>query len=106
VSNGIKFTQNGGSVEIGSNRSNVKSSQGEPLPEIYVKDTGIGISKEKQTQLFKIAENISTKGTKGETGTGLGIILCKEFVEKHEGKIWVKSETGKGSEFIFTLWNS
>ena len=106
ISNGIKFTQNGGSVEIGCNTSNVKTSSGEFLPEIYVKDTGLGISKEKQSQLFKIAENISTKGTEGETGTGLGMILCKEFIEKHEGKIWVKSETGKGSEFIFTLWNN
>ena len=71
--------------------------------EIFVKDNGVGITKEKQEQLFKISENVSTKGTDGEAGTGLGLILCKEFVEKHGGRIWVESEVGKGSEFIFTM---
>ncbi|MCK5538485.1 MAG: hypothetical protein KAI79_16785 [Bacteroidales bacterium] len=71
--------------------------------EIYVKDSGVGMSKEKQTHLFKIAKNISTTGTGGETGTGLGLILCKEFIEKHDCKIWVESELGKGSSFKIIL---
>ncbi|MEN8119937.1 MAG: PAS domain S-box protein [Bacteroidota bacterium] len=98
ISNGIKFTPRGGTIEIG-----VKSGHALSQYEIYVKDSGIGIAKEKIARLFSISENISTKGTEKEEGTGLGLILCKEFVEKHGGEIWVESEIGKGSEFIFTI---
>ena len=102
ISNAIKFTPKGGVVEIGCVETNHDLS----LPtEIYVKDTGIGIKKENQAKLFKIEENISTEGTENESGTGLGLILCKEFVEKHGGEIWVESEIGKGSRFIFTIIN-
>ena len=107
ISNAIKFTPKNGTVEIGCRvspiKTNDRSSQQANSIEVYVKDNGIGIPKEKQIQLFKISENISTVGTEGETGTGLGLILCKEFVEKNGGKIRVVSEIGKGSEFIFTL---
>ena len=114
ISNAIKFTPQKGIVEIGcrvlSAKTDGRLSQqlgNNLLPQqsiqIYVKDNGIGIPKEKQAQLFEISENTSTKGTEGESGTGLGLILCKEFVEKHGGKIWVESDVGKGSEFIFTL---
>ncbi|OQY04295.1 MAG: hypothetical protein B6I20_03235 [Bacteroidetes bacterium 4572_117] len=71
--------------------------------EIYVKDSGVGIPKKIQSKLFDIGENTSTYGTENETGTGLGLILCKEFVEKHGGEIWAESENGKGSKFIFTV---
>lgn len=96
VTNGIKFTNNGGRVSVFLSSSN-------GTKEICVDDTGIGISEEKLSGLFKI-ENVSkSEGTAGEKGTGLGLILCKEFVEKNGGEIRVESETGKGSKFIFTL---
>ena len=98
ISNAIKFTHKGGIIEIG-----VETRHALSLTEIYVKDNGVGIEKEIQTKLFKITETTSTKGTENEKGTGLGLILCKEFVEKHGGEIWVESEVGKGSKFIFTL---
>ena len=66
-------------------------------------DDGIGIPKEKQDKLFRIDENYSQKGTNDESGTGLGLILCKEFVEKNGGQINLESEEGQGSKFIFTL---
>ena len=105
ISNAIKFTPKGGTVEIGCRVVAIDRDMldGTSVRQIYVKDNGIGIPEEKQTQLFDITENTSTKGTEGEKGTGLGLILCKEFVEKHGGKIWFESQVGKGSAFIFTL---
>jgi signal transduction histidine kinase len=94
ISNAIKFTHKGGKILIDAKNK---------LIEITVKDNGIGIPKEIQSKLFDIDENKSTQGTENETGTGLGLILCKEFVEKHGGEIWVESEVDKGSKFIFTL---
>ena len=101
VSNAIKFTPNRGEITL--NAKAIKGENKRDYTEITVKDSGIGISKENQAKLFQIAENISTEGTDNEKGTGLGLILCKEFVEKHGGKIEVESEVGKGSKFIFTL---
>ncbi len=98
ISNAIKFTNKGGSIIISSERQTESN-----FIKILVEDTGIGIPKDTIDGLFRIDENISTKGTENETGTGLGLILCKEFVEKHDGEIWVKSETGKGSSFYFTI---
>lgn len=96
VFNAIKFTPDGGSIVI----SSVQQPQ---QVIISVKDTGIGISKESQEKLFNIHTNFSTAGTQNEQGTGLGLILCKEFVERHGGKIWVESEKGNGCEFKFSL---
>ncbi|MCF8367265.1 MAG: sensor histidine kinase, partial [Bacteroidales bacterium] len=70
---------------------------------ISVADKGVGISKTSIEKLFRIEANFSTSGTLKEQGTGLGLILCKEFVEKHGGKIWAESVLGKGSTFNFTL---
>ncbi|RLD80361.1 MAG: hypothetical protein DRJ10_07530 [Bacteroidetes bacterium] len=98
ISNAIKFTQKEGTVEIG-----IQTNHGLSEHKTYVKDNGIGIPKKIQSDIFEVGESTSTKGTEGEIGTGLGLILCKEFVDKHGGKIWVESEVGKGSEFIFTL---
>ena len=71
--------------------------------EIAVSDSGIGMTKETMSKLFRIDASLSTRGTENEKGTGLGLLLCKEFIEKHGGKIYVESESGKGSIFKFFL---
>ncbi len=68
-----------------------------------VKDNGIGISEKDISNLFRIDKHHTTLGTKNEKGTGLGLILCKEFITKNDGEIWVESEKNKGSTFFFTL---
>ncbi len=68
-----------------------------------VSDNGIGIKPDQLTKLFDISQKQTTIGTADETGSGLGLILSKEFVEKNGGKIWVEIKYGKGSEFKFTL---
>lgn len=70
---------------------------------VSISDNGVGIPDKVLSKLFDVGQDISTKGTANEKGTGLGLVLCKEFVEKHGGKIWVKSEIDKGSQFIFTI---
>ncbi len=70
---------------------------------IYIKDTGIGMTDETINNLFRIDKNVTTKGTAGEKGTGLGLIICKEFVEKLGGRIWIESQLGKGSTFWISL---
>ena len=101
ISNAIKFTLKNGEIVIGV--CTITNENNQKFTEISIKDNGVGIETEIQSKLFSISEDISTKGTENETGTGLGLILCKEFVEKHGGKIWVESEVGKGSKFIFTI---
>lgn len=96
ISNAIKFTGLDGTIRI----SVIESEQ---YAEIAVSDNGIGIKKENIENLFHIEKDQSTPGTQNEKGTGLGLILCKEFVDKHGGKIWVESESGKGSCFHFTI---
>jgi signal transduction histidine kinase len=96
LSNAIKFTHENGIISL-------FASLKEDHVEISVSDSGVGIPEEKIPLLFKIETNASTKGTSNESGSGLGLILCKEFVEKHHGKIWVESKEGVGSQFKFTL---
>jgi signal transduction histidine kinase len=96
-SNATKFTPNGGKITISARYS------GNDRVEILVTDTGIGISKEIQKKLFLLNEQINRKGTDGELSTGLGLFLCKEFIEKHNGTIRVRSAEGKGSTFSFTV---
>jgi signal transduction histidine kinase len=97
VNNAIKFTPERGKIKI---TSNLKPN----WIEILIEDTGVGMSEEQQNKLFKISEkNSSTLGTNKERGTGLGLILCKEFIEKNGGTIQVKSEIGNGSIFIIKL---
>ena len=96
ISNAIKFTHLNGEITISAilNQNNI---------EITVSDNGIGMSEETRNKLFKIDANVTTTGTANEKGSGLGLILCKEFTEKHGGTIWVKSEEGKGSAFTFSI---
>jgi PAS domain S-box-containing protein len=101
LSNSIKFTPRHGIIEIGSN-VRVYSS----MIEIYIKDNGIGMDSEILNNLFNLNSKISRPGTEDEPSTGLGLILCKEFVEKQNGKIWAESEEDNGSTFYFTLPNS
>ncbi len=101
VTNAIKFTPKGGEISLKSRLISDEFNQ--EYVEITVKDSGVGISPEIQTKLFNITENNSTLGTEKETGTVLGLLLCKDFIEKHNGEIWVESEVDKGSKFIFTI---
>jgi two-component system sensor histidine kinase/response regulator len=96
LTNAIKFTPREGNISIGIKTGN------EDI-EISVNDTGIGIKNENIDRLFRLDGNLTTKGTENEKGTGLGLILCKEFIEKNGGKIWAESEPGKGSRFVFTV---
>ncbi len=96
ISNAIKFTPTKGAITL-------FSSQMSKSVEICITDTGVGISKENITKLFNPDNNISTKGTNNESGTGLGLGLAHEFTILNGGEIWVVSEVGKGSEFHFSL---
>jgi len=96
LSNAIKFTPKGGKIQLFA----------EPLDgfiKISIKDSGFGKPKEKINDLFKIESNNSTYGTENQKGTGIGLILCKEFTEKHGGKISVKSEVNIGSTLVSLL---
>jgi len=96
ISNAIKFTRTDGEIIISAGQ----------LPTellVSVSDNGVGMDKESISKLFRIDRNYSTLGTEKEKGTGLGLLLCKEFVEKHGGRIWVESEVGKGSKFSFSI---
>ncbi len=97
ISNAVKFTHRFGTVTI-----TAQPSAGNMI-EVVVADTGIGMTKTDLDKLFKIGEKVRTIGTDGELSTGLGLLLCREFVEKHGGKIWAESQIGKGSTFRFTL---
>ncbi|MFO7657524.1 MAG: HAMP domain-containing sensor histidine kinase, partial [Bacteroidales bacterium] len=96
VSNALKFTKNGGLIII-------DAEENSGFVTISVSDNGIGIKPEKLLNLFDISQRQTTTGTEEESGTGLGLILCKEFIEINGGKIRVDSEYGKGSDFKFTL---
>lgn len=97
LSNALKYTFSGGHIEI-----NTKIFDKNKIL-VSIKDSGIGIANKNIGKLFKIDSNFSTPGLENEKGTGLGLILCKEFIEKNNGQIWVESQQGKGAEFSFTL---
>jgi signal transduction histidine kinase len=99
ISNAIKFTPVGGKVTLTAGYIE------DHTIEIKISDSGIGMTSELKDKLFLLNEKTSRKGTEGEPSTGLGLLLCKEFIEKHNGKIRVESEVGKGSTFSFTISN-
>jgi signal transduction histidine kinase len=96
LANAIKFTSTGGRVVV----SVISRNQDF---QVSISDTGIGIEAEHLPKLFRVDDRYRQAGTNGEEGTGLGLILCKEFVEQNGGTIWCESEFGKGSVFSFTL---
>jgi signal transduction histidine kinase len=96
ISNAVKFTPKGGQIRIAAKEVN-------GYIEILVSDTGVGIAENKLKTLFNIDKRRTSPGTAGEKGTGLGLVLCKEFIERQGGNLWLESQPGKGSTFIFTL---
>ncbi len=96
ITNAVKFTPQSGKVTL-------SAETWENEVTVSVKDTGIGMSEKVSSGLFSLSGTAGRTGTDGEPGTGLGLILCREFIEKHNGKIWVESREGHGSNFKFTL---
>ncbi len=96
LSNALKFTPTGGCIDV-------SARQHEAHVEVAISDTGIGIKQEDFPKLFRIDTRYTNIGTAGEQGTGLGLSLCKDLIEKNRGRIWVESEVGKGTTFTFTL---
>ncbi|PIS46124.1 MAG: hypothetical protein COT22_01655 [Ignavibacteria bacterium CG08_land_8_20_14_0_20_37_9] len=97
LSNSVKFSSKEGKIIV---KAKKLSNQ---MLEVSISDTGVGMTEKTLNKLFKMNEKVGSKGTDGEPSTGLGLLLCKEFVEKQGGTIWVESEVGKGSTFYFTL---
>jgi signal transduction histidine kinase len=97
VSNALKFTNTGGNVCITAECNN------DHCVIVNVIDSGIGMTPDLKNKLFTITEKTNRNGTAGELSTGLGLLLCKEFIEQAGGKIWVESEVGKGSTFSFSI---
>jgi PAS domain S-box-containing protein len=96
ISNAIKFTYPGGIINVSADLTDSDML-------VTVTDNGVGIAADRTGNLFDISKIVTTEGTSKEKGTGLGLLLCKEFVESHGGRIWVESIDGKGSDFKFTL---
>lgn len=99
INNSLKFTPEGGVIILGAKPKN-------DYTEIWVKDSGVGISKEQLPHIFELNNSNSSLGTRGEKGNGLGLILCKEFVLQNKGEIWVESTEQVGTTFRFTVPNS
>jgi signal transduction histidine kinase len=95
LSNAIKFTPEGGRIEV-------FAAPKDAFVEVSVSDTGVGIAAEDQEKVFEEFRQVGTAERKAE-GTGLGLTLCRKFVELHGGRIWVKSQVGAGSTFAFTI---
>ncbi|MBN3034584.1 MAG: tetratricopeptide repeat protein [Bacteroidales bacterium] len=96
LSNAVKFTGMGGRIELSANARS-------GMCEVCVADNGIGIAPDDLSRLFRVDEKVQTRGTSNETGTGLGLILCRELVEMQGGRIWAESTPGHGSRFCFTI---
>jgi signal transduction histidine kinase len=96
ISNGIKFTNEGGFIKITALQNDIRT-------EIIVSDNGVGLTQEDIDKLFRIDIHHSTAGTNNEMGTGLGLILCKEIIEKHSGEIRIESKPNQETKIIFTI---
>lgn len=96
LSNAIKYSHANATIHVSVDPKDT-------FVEISIADQGVGMSEEAQANLFKTDSVVSTAGTANEKGSGLGLLLCKEFVEQHGGSIWVSSSKGVGSTFIFSL---
>jgi signal transduction histidine kinase len=96
LSNAVKFTPNEGSITI-------KAEIVKEVVQIKVSDTGIGLDEKQKTKLFTVNQEKIRSGTEQEQGSGLGLVLCKEFVEKNGGKIWVEPKQAVGSTFAFNI---
>ncbi|WP_108960455.1 PAS domain-containing sensor histidine kinase [Leptospira ellinghausenii] len=103
ISNAIKYSNYNQTIEIGCNPSQAKNDTKSKNSCFYVKDEGIGMSKDQINSLFRLDQKVSTPGTAQEVGTGLGLILSKDFIEQHGGKIWVESVLQGGTTFYFEL---
>jgi signal transduction histidine kinase len=96
INNAVKYSHKGGVIEVNVAEKDDKL-------EVVVSDQGVGMSRENAEKIFRIDAKVKSPGTQGEKGTGLGLILCKDFVEINKGQIWVESEEGSGSTFHFTI---
>jgi PAS domain S-box-containing protein len=97
TSNAVKFTPAGGNIKLSASVHSLG------MAVIRVCDSGIGIPPDMESRLFRIDEKVSRKGTEGEPSTGLGLLICKGFIEKHGGRIWIEPSEGTGTCFCFTL---
>ncbi len=97
ISNAIKFTNKNGIISVYSQKIDINNAI------ITVSDNGVGIDEENQNKIWELSQSHSTTGTANEMGGGFGLVLCKEFVEKHGSKIWVESKVGQGSDFKFIM---
>lgn len=96
INNAIKFSNEGGKISVSCSR------QGNEIL-FCISDNGVGMPQEKANNIFNMNVNKSTTGTKGEKGTGLGLMVCYDFVKMHDGRIWFESEVGKGTNAYFTF---
>ena len=96
ISNAVKYSHSEGTIEV-------KTTEKNGFVEVMVKDEGVGLSEENAEKIFRIDTKFKSQGTSGEKGTGLGLIICKEFVEKNGGRIWCESKEGTGTKFYFTI---
>lgn len=96
INNAVKYSHSGGNIEV-------KAKGKKDFAEVMVRDEGVGLAKENIEKIFRIDAKFKSHGTSGEKGTGLGLIICREFVERNGGRIWCESEEGAGATFIFTI---
>jgi signal transduction histidine kinase len=96
ISNAIKYTPRSGNIEI-------EVQQDSQFYKVSIKDSGVGFDNETAVKIFDTASFYTTNGTNNESGSGLGLLLSKEFVEKNGGKIWAESKPEKGATFYFTI---